>query len=264
VQVDSRSWLQTVLHATPGEQVGGGRPEASVTLGTGRLITVVLAWSLTTTTAINRILVSTDDGATFTSHPAGPPFHILGVAFTDALHGFSVSGPTGAFSHLYRTADGGASWTPIANPIHAETNQQLEFSSPTPAGRSLQLPATIAAATGAQQVSIYTSVDRGRSFATANSPLRIPARFSAGANSVAVLGRLAWVPARGVLDETSNGGRSWSTIRTATHPTAITLIDAAHAIGTITDDGCRHFKSACFDHTYLAATSDGGRTWQAI
>ena len=46
--------------------------------------------------------------------------------------------------------------------------------------------------------------------------------------------------------------------------TDLSLIDATHAIPVIVDSGCHHHKSDCYNHTYLAATNDSGRTWQTI
>jgi len=63
---------------------------------------------------------------------------------------------------------------------------------------------------GDQQVSIYRSTDGASFTAPSSPPLAIPATVSAGDVSAAILGRTAWVPARGRIYESGNGGQTAS------------------------------------------------------
>jgi hypothetical protein len=265
--VGTGRWLRTVLvpFKAAGLNVGGAPPSGSIYLGPRGIVTVVAGWGLTGTAAANRFFISSDDGATFTQHSAGTWFHITAVTFADARHGVTVSGPTGAQTRLYRTADGGASWSPVAMPIALTPGQQFELDTPVARGTTFQLPVTVNESDGSQHVYLYTSTNDAMTFTRPpTEALQIPAQYTAGEEPVAVLGDIVWVPARGALYESTDSGRTWTTIPATTQAGPISLIDASHAVGVVVDSGCHNGKSDCYYYSYLVATDDGGRTWHTI
>jgi hypothetical protein len=261
------SWTDSRLVPSnpPGLSVGGQSPAGSITVGPGRMVIVVAAWGFTTFSAYSRIFVSADDGASFAQHPSGTSSHIFSVGFVDPLRGISVAGPTGLQNQVARTADGGASWTPVAIPIHAEPTQQAEVGIPHVDGTILQLPVTVTDRSGDQRVAILRSTDGGATFTRPiGAPLTIAADTGSGDVSAALLGNLAWMPARGKIYQSADAGRSWTPITTSTFAWPLTLISASSAIGIATDSGCAGFKSDCHDYNYLVATNDGGRSWRTL
>jgi photosystem II stability/assembly factor-like uncharacterized protein len=94
--------------------------------------------------------------------------------------------------------------------------------------------------------------------------LSVPASADAGDVSPALSGRLVWLPERGRIYESTNGGASWTTVLTTVSVMTISLIDPSSAIGVSATSGCRQYRTDCYSDTYLVATTDGGRTWHTI
>ncbi len=176
-----------------------------------------------------------------------------------------VGGPAGNYSPLFHTTDGGSTWSNVAVPNTLSRHEQAQLGVPVAAGSSVELPITVTdTVSSSQRVTLY-SADAGATFSTAEArPLVIPPLRDAGYDPVSINGSPVWVAARGVIYESTDAGRHWTSVKTATQPVELTLIDASHAVGVAEDAGCRHFKSDCYDYRYLVATADSGHNWRPI
>ena len=86
----------------------------------------------------------------------------------------------------------------------------------------------------------------------------------AGGNSGS-LGPITWVwTGGGILQETTDGGQTWTAITAVGLPINVSSLDLTgptSATAVIVDSGCAGFKTDCWYRYYLVATTDGGRTW---
>jgi len=257
-------WTRTTLRPfkSAGLSVGNASPQGSVTLGPGRLVTVIAGWRLTTSVAYYRLFVSTDSGATFTQHAAPTGVPIGPITFLDATHGVTVGGPTGAPRFVFHTADGGRSWNPVTIPVHVTRTQQAVVGDAVADSSALRLPVLIRAESGDQLV-IYTSTDGGASFTPPTTPpLQIPAAFDPGEVFPAILGNTAWFPVRGGIYESGDAGASWTLVSSNASPHWISLISGSAAVGVTNDSTCQN--GTCHNENYLVVTTDGGRTWRGV
>ncbi len=262
----STQWSRTNLTVTKpagATNVGGAPPGVSITLHAGRVVTVVATWGLSTAVAFVAPFYSADNGATFVLHPANVDGYWYSVTFRTPQYGILIGGVSTLSNRIYRTVDGGTSWTPVT--ISVPGSGERVYGTPAIDGTGIEVPVTLTKNNGDQQVSIYRSTDDGASFTAPSSPpLAIPAAVSAGDVSAAILGRTVWVPARGRIYESSDGGQTWTTIPSPGAPYVIDLIDSSRAIATATDSGCANGKSDCHNYAYLVVTTDSGRHWRAI
>jgi len=232
---------------------------------------------------------STDGGRTWTFDALPDCLQRCGpiwLSFVDAQHGFAaVSSAVGIEgngepANLFATADGGASWTPIATPP--------DFGAVTTGGRALpQFVFTSAedgwAVTGPREASasapaspggaLYRTTDGGRSWTAATGlpragPYALPTFFGPG-DGVVLRDASETVPARPATAQrqplpsvyvTNDGGTSWTrrTVPAAvahTEPWTSTLASRFSAASPTT------WKVD--DSTLLFTTTDGGRRWTA-
>jgi hypothetical protein len=260
----STNWSHTALTATKpaGLNLGGAPPGVSITLQAGQVVTVVGTWGLSTAVAFVAPFYSADDGATFVQHPANVSGYWFSLTFRTPQYGVLIGGVSTLSNRIYRTTDGGTSWTPVTIPSLG--SGQPMFSTPTIDGTSIELPVTLTNDNGDQQVSIYRSTDDGATFTASSPPLALPAAISAGQVPVAILGRTVWVPAQGRIYESGDSGETWTTIPSPGTPYVIDLIDNSRAIATATDSGCAKGQSECHGYAYLVMTTDNGRHWRPI
>jgi hypothetical protein len=245
--------------------LGGQLPGVSLTLGPANVVTVVADWGITSSHDYSTLFISSDDGATFAQHPTNIGLFLSSDTFLSPRRGIIVAGPV--MSDLYRTADGGASWSPVTIPglPSGPAVSYVSYGTPGAAGPQLLLPVIVTSSDGAQAISIYRSTDAGAAFAgPTGPPLKLPASLSAGEVSPAIAGTVIWLPARGRIYQTINAGATWTTVMTAQSAYPISLISSSQAIGTATDSGCRSFKTDCYDYSYLIGTTDGGRSWRTL
>jgi photosystem II stability/assembly factor-like uncharacterized protein len=225
-------------------------------------VTVVADWGITSTQAYSTLFISSDDGITFAQHPTNIGLYVSSDTFLSPRQGIIVAGPVN--NHLYLTADGGASWAPVTIP-GLPSAPAVSYGTPGAAGAQLLLPVIITKTGGTQAISIYRSTDAGAAFTgPTGPPLSLPASLSAGEVSPASVGTVIWLPARGMIYQTTNAGATWTTVMTAQFAYPISLISRRQAIGTATVSGCRTFKTDCYNYSYLIATTNGGRSWRTL
>lgn len=121
----------------------------------------------------------------------GPDKPFLTLHFFDEREGFVA----GAFGLLFRTTDGGATWTPCMDRIDNPDGQHVHAMRSD--GRSLFL--------AGEQGLLFASRDRGASF----ERLEIPYEGTFFSLAMADRGRLAVGGLRGNLFLSDDGGRSW-------------------------------------------------------
>ncbi len=239
-------------------------PTVSITLAPAGVVTVVADWGLTSTSAYSTVFISADDGAAFTQHPTGIGMYLWSATFVSAQRGIIIAGPVMNF--LYRTSDGGASWSPVRIPgLPPSAPGAISYGTPGADRTQLLLPVIVTSSDGAQSIRIYRVQGAGAAvIGPTGPPLEVPASLSAGQVTPAFAGSVIWLPARGRVYESSDAGAAWTAVRTAESPFPISVISRSEAIGIATDSGCRGFKSDCYYYTYLVATSDGGRNWRTL
>jgi photosystem II stability/assembly factor-like uncharacterized protein len=237
-------------------------PGVSITTALDNVVTLAADWGITSTQDYSTLFISSDGGVNFVQHPTNIGVFLSSVTFLSPRQGVIVAGPV--LNDLYRTADGGASWSEVRIP-GLPSGSAVSYGTPGQAGARLLLPVTIARSGGSQAISVYRSTDGGSAFTgPTGPPLQVPASLSAGEVQPAIAGTDVWVPARGRIYQTTNAGATWTTVKTGQYAYPISLISNRQAIGTATDSGCRSFKSECYYYSYLIATDDGGRTWRTL
>jgi photosystem II stability/assembly factor-like uncharacterized protein len=212
------------------------------------------------TTEFSLLFVSHDGGRHFTEHDMGIGLRIGVPVFADGQHAVVVAGA--AMSLLYRTDDGGATWSqvPVPGPRAVQT---LTYGTPAIVDSRFEVAVSIRGGDGAQSVSIYRSTDDGATFAPLEQPpLQIPAKYDGGAETAAILGNVIWLAAGGRIYESIDGGGSWDTTVARVSPYPLSPISGGSAIGVARNSGCLDGKTSCFSYEYPVVTSDGGRTWQ--
>lgn len=132
----------------------GQRPGVSITLAPASVVTVVADRGITSTQAYSTLLISTDDGLTFAQHPADIGLFVSSDTFLSPQRGLIVAGPVN--NDPYRTADGGASWSPVTIPglPSGPAVSYVSYGTPAAAGTQLLLPVIVTSSDGAQALSI--------------------------------------------------------------------------------------------------------------
>jgi hypothetical protein len=262
----SASWSRRRLVPLPSAfNLTGQLPGVSITLAPSDVVTVVASWGITSTAAYSTLFISSDDGAAFVQHRTNIGLTLVSDTFLSPLQGIVVAGPVANF--LYRTADGGASWSLVTIPgLPAGPGiGYVSYGTPGPDRAQILLPVIVTSSDGAQSISVYRSTNGGAAFTgPTGPPLQIPVSLSAGQVSPAITGSVIWLPARGRIYQSTDSGATWTAVNTTQSPDPINLINGSQAIGIATDSGCRGGKSDCYYYTYLIGTTDDGRTWRTL
>ncbi len=238
-------------------------PSVSITLAPAEVVSVVADWGVTSTEAYSSLFISSDDGAAFAQHPTDFRWQVWSATFVSAQQGIIIAGPEMNF--LYRTSDGGVSWSPVSIPgLPPLASGAVSYGTPGIDGTQLLLP-VIVTSDGVQSIRIYRVQGAGVAVTgPTGPPLHVPASVSAGQVTPAIGGSVIWLPARGRIYESTDAGAAWTAVRAAESPFPISVISRGQAIGIATDAGCRGFKSDCYYYTYLVATTDGGHNWRTL
>ena len=267
----SSTWSSKLLAPTwAASSEAGGQPVQSVivTPGPSGLVTVAETIGLGMSTAADALFVSTDDGQTFTQHPAtasGSSFW-ASVTFVSSQAGALVEGPGTAPHVIQFTSDGGNTWSsPAITGLPADGLYQ--FGPSLLNGSDIEVPVTTYTSAGAADSNFFLLIshDGGATFAPAGTAIPSAGNFYPAFDS---LGQVTWVALGGsVLKETPDGGQTWTTVTAAGLPagaSSIQLTGPTSATAMVQENGCTGNKTGCYNRTYLVATTDGGHTWSNL
>jgi photosystem II stability/assembly factor-like uncharacterized protein len=187
---------------------------------------------------------------------------ITGVRFLDPLHGWLAGSAQRGDAGLFRTVDGGHTWTGVSAPLPpCCRNWTVLFDAPTFLDVShAVLPVTLL--DGDRSVVAFdTTSDSGQTWraATMLPPVGAGASGFPSPASVSVATPRDWWVLAGKtprLRRTSNSGATWRSIAIPKtgRPIAFEAVDDRHAWITVRDGRL----------ATLLATRDGGRTWQRL
>jgi photosystem II stability/assembly factor-like uncharacterized protein len=220
------------------------------------------------------LFVSTDDGLTFVQHAPEPGSaaseHWRSLAFVNPRSGVLVMGATTSdVSTLLYTSDGGASWS---KPSIAGLPQTIyrAFGKPHLDGSDIVVPVTTwtngSDGPSNAELRLLISLDQGASFSAVGSPEALGANLNTVA---ATYGATTWViPVSGLLLlQTQDRGATWSTISPQGLPAGVLeiyLTSSTSGTVLVAQSGCSAFKSDCWTHAQLLATSNAGRIWDPV
>jgi len=249
----------------------GSADMVKITPGPGSLLTVAETMSGGSTSAVTSLFVSTDDGRSFVQHPprsgSVANMYWASVTFTTAESGLVIAGPS-TYPHVFLyTSDGGTTWSESrvsglpAAPYYTP-------GMPVLIGSDIQVPVTMICETDCSTSAflLLVSHDGGASFNPQG--VGIPAAANP-IGAVGSLGSITWVTAGGggIIEETTDGGRTWTAITAVGLPINVSSLDLTgptSATAVIVHSGCAGFKTDCWYRNYLVATTDGGRTWTRL
>jgi photosystem II stability/assembly factor-like uncharacterized protein len=237
-----------------------------ITAGAGGIVTVAETMSGGSTSAVTSLFVSTDDGSSFVQHPPRSGSlantYWASVTFATAQDGLVIAGPD-TYPHVFLyTSDGGSTWSESkVTGLPAAPNYTP--GPPMLVGSDIQVPVTICETVcSTSAFLLLVSHDGGASF----NPQGVG--IPAAANPIGAVGSLGqniWVTTGGgPLQETTDGGRTWTSVVQTGLPVNISVLDLTgptSATAVVIDSGCASNKTNCWYRNYLVATTDGGRTW---
>jgi uncharacterized protein (TIGR03437 family) len=189
------------------------------------------------------LLKSADSGATWQA--TGPAGYGLALAANPAQPATLIAAfnPTAARPTLYRTSDGGATWTLLSNsPIGPFA---LAFDAANPG--VVYLAASTSGFASGGTISLYRSADNGNNWTrlTAPTPLLSTFALAAGAGQI-------YVGTNSGLQVSGDGGSTWKA-----------AVGVTGAVGNVAVDPSRP-QTAYAAGDGIFATTDGGATWSKI
>lgn len=224
---------------------------------------------------------STDGGATWSLNylPCSEICNETGMSFVNSSQGYIVgTDPSGiAKDVLYRTVDGGASWSLVSTP---PLMSDIEFVTPT-VGWSVSGPAPISISTTqtVEGLNLYRTIDGGKTWTTVKIPR--PKGYSSATDAFGAPeffnGNVGVVPAEFnvfiakypyapvvVIYKTVNGGKTWKALFTPSDPRSLTeseIIGGAPSFN-IAFSAPSPIAWVIAGGTKLYATSNGAHTWK--
>jgi photosystem II stability/assembly factor-like uncharacterized protein len=197
--------------------------------------------------------------------PAGPAV----LAHPTATVAFAAgTGTGGASAVLLKTANGGASWSALADPCPATLDQLLPAS---PDGVHAWLACGAPASDETQDKAVYVSADGGATWSlAARSGQPGPGALTSAGSLVQLT---VASPASGVLVlagygllRSADGGATWSTTSVSARsiPSGNDVLTASFADPTHGWAATCCGGGAAFGSPGLFATADGGATWSAV
>jgi len=215
-----------------------------------------------------------DGGQTWAQVPAPQS---APVRFADPTDGISSGGP--AARGTFVTHDGGQTWQQLTGYVVPAPYVKAVFQTPTfMNGSQGVLPAVLLDA-NKQPVAIgfYTTHDSGRTWAIASRmpnpdpSAGVPAILEA-INVEDWIVALAPSPVAGVtglfrqLRVSHDHGTAWAnpSVRLPAGTRDLSFVDHVVGWATISEVGCRAYKTDCYENTGLFATTDGGQSWRQL
>jgi photosystem II stability/assembly factor-like uncharacterized protein len=262
------AWSSVQLTPSWGSLSWGGTADmVRLTPGPGSLVTVAETMAGGNTSAITSLFVSNDDGKTFIQHPprngSDPNAYSYwnSVTFATPKTGLVIAGPSTYPHDFLHTSDGGATWS-AAEVTGLPEAPYYTPDTPLLAGSDILVPVSICGPDcGPSTFVLLVSHDGGATLGAAGAAIPI------GVNAypaVAALGSTVWVAAGNAIEESADGGRTWTAVPAGGLPAGVTsmaLTGPNSATAVIGESGCRGFKADCWSSRYLVATTDGCRTW---
>jgi hypothetical protein len=227
----------------------------------------------------------------------------VSVLFSDALDGWvlltAVTSPNFSSADLYRTTDGGQTWTEVRAPFagrvsfidsltgwivgglsgaqlavtHDGGSTWTAESIGAPFGPPISGSAAALKVVGSGAVFARSTLNEQTStvdidfFATQAPDYRWTrishlSRASHSGAQVALVDRQQWIVALGDgISVTRNAGHSWADIGGLSAPGAIDFATMDVGLATRVWGSCASFKTNCSEHADLLRTQDGGHTW---
>ena len=197
---------------------------------------------------------------------AAPEWTMQSSGVTTRLRGVSavteqVAWASGANNTILRTADGGATWAPVANPAPKE---KLDFRDVEAVAPDVAYVLSIGSGTASR---VYKTLDAGKSWTLQFANADPDAFYDAMAFWDADRGIAVSDSVKGafVITTTMDGGKSWERVPAANLPVALAGEGAFAASGTnVAVVGKAHawFGTGAAERARVLRTTDAGRTWQ--
>jgi photosystem II stability/assembly factor-like uncharacterized protein len=267
----SSTWTSSLLVPTwpSGAESAGPAGTVAISPGPASLVTVAASIPNGSDGEYSSLFTSTDDGLTFVEHPAtaNSPANVVWkhVAFVDAKSGLIVGGTSE--TTLLHSSDGGTTWAAVS-PKALPASGSYYLGNPTVTGSDIVVPVISLPTNGSgASLSLLMSHDGGLTFdGSAGAALDLG---SAVNPVVASRGADTWVvpSAGGHVFVTGDGGRTWTDVIAAGLPSGVSMValtGQSSATALIGVAGCAGFVANCWTGAYVVATSDGGRTWNAV
>ncbi|HEU4571553.1 MAG TPA: hypothetical protein VFR93_02615, partial [Candidatus Limnocylindrales bacterium] len=251
-----RSWQKAVLHEGAVASETMGNAHFSV-VGPGHLLVWIEGGMPSGWTS--DLYESTDGGVTW-SNPRISAEGVSGpTAFADALHGVVAGGAPGY--RLYRTSDGGTSWSPVTYPLPKGADRTLTTFLGAPRfldSRHGAITALSSTPDLLPMLVILSTADAGAtwSLATVDADHQGPVAFVTATDWVEIAGTS--------VRETTDGGATWSERSINGMPgiaAGLSMPNRTDGWATVEPLGCG--SSPCIARQ-LVATSDGWRTARTL
>jgi photosystem II stability/assembly factor-like uncharacterized protein len=211
-------------------------------------------------------------GTTPTTEPTPPPQPAIadgGVAFFDAHHGIALGGNGGSQSYLWRTADGGATWTIAPASIGGSSALAVHGSSLWAAigGCPADVVQPNVQSDALCNPSIARSRDGGQTWTTVGHALLTSISFGDAVRGFRVgplthpsAGNPTGIDESGI-STTSDGGSTWTLLKSddpcgGLKPVSVSFVSASR--GWV---GCGGMGGAGQASKGVMETTDGGKTW---
>ena len=273
------AWTMTALPSSSAPaSVSPARPPDQVTIsqGSAGTLTLLEVWDQSPSASVQRLFVSSNDGATFTQLPQpNRELPYLGLPWWNAVFGSAKDGVAvvgASRNYLIYTSDGGVRWSRAAL-TGVPAGAEVALGTPFQVGNAVDLPVFAASpsSNGAETVSVLVSQNGGASFGGAPAhPVTITGSTVPGPVPVAAYGSTVWlVPPGGTALLSRDNGRTWTKVSVpfagasavgASSPTTATIVTGGGDVCS----GAKQQPNCSLQAVKLWRTGNSGQTWQDV